>query len=390
MRPAGRSVAAGLALTLVVGVLSIAGPAVNASPAGAPRAHDFDDVGDSNPFHADIEWLVAEGHATGYADGLYHPTANVSRQAVLQMLWRMSDEPGGPFPAVPFSDVADGHPFATAIGWAYSMGIIGGYADGTFRPGAPVSRQALAAILHKLSGVERDLGGAWYDDVTPDHPFWDHLSWWSATGQARGYPDNTFRPAALVTRQAVARFLFHFDEVMGGFWPYQDHHDHVCTEEPTDQEEEAAADLLAAVEEDIPDLFATRSAAIAKGYISIAPPFAGEGEHLLNVAYANDGIALDPTKPEALVLDSNGVDVAAAMFVREYVGHPDNWPPEPGGCLTLWHGHINLCWSKPMLEGGFVVGFTSCWSSLAYVTPEMLHVWRDAFWDGGPFDPIDT
>ena len=79
--------------------------------------------------------------------------------------------------------------------------------------------------------------------------------------------------------------------------------------------------------------------------------FAGEGAHLVNHAFASDGIQLDPTKPESLVMSTDGTTVAAAMFVREAVGDPG---PLPAGCLALWHAHDNLCYSGPPNEGGTV------------------------------------
>lgn len=47
----------------------------------------------------------------------------------------------------PFSDVGDDHPFADEIAFVADSGIAQGYEDGTFRPGAPVTRQAMAAFF---------------------------------------------------------------------------------------------------------------------------------------------------------------------------------------------------------------------------------------------------
>lgn len=51
-----------------------------------------------------------------------------------------------------FSDVPDGNPFHDDIAWMNDNNIANGFGDGTYRPGAPVSRQAMAAFMHRLAG----------------------------------------------------------------------------------------------------------------------------------------------------------------------------------------------------------------------------------------------
>jgi hypothetical protein len=82
-----------------------------------------------------------------------------------------------------FSDVGEGNPFHDQIEQFAGAGISGGYEDGTFRPGAPVTRQAMAAFLTRGLGsaaaVETSNGVAWdvddapvdlFDDVTVQAP----------------------------------------------------------------------------------------------------------------------------------------------------------------------------------------------------------------------------
>lgn len=59
------------------------------SGAGAVWAsHQFPDVPTSSEFHSDISWLVDNGIAGGYTDGTFRPTAPVSRQAMAAFLHR--------------------------------------------------------------------------------------------------------------------------------------------------------------------------------------------------------------------------------------------------------------------------------------------------------------
>lgn len=59
-----------------------------------------------------------------------------------------------------FSDVPDTHPFRDQVGWLAEAGISTGYGDGTFRPGATVTRQGMAAFMQRLHGARNDLAVA--------------------------------------------------------------------------------------------------------------------------------------------------------------------------------------------------------------------------------------
>lgn len=50
-----------------------------------------------------------------------------------------------------FVDVPSNHPFNEEIEWMNRNDIAGGYNDGTYRPGAPVSRAAMAAFMARLN-----------------------------------------------------------------------------------------------------------------------------------------------------------------------------------------------------------------------------------------------
>lgn len=113
----------------------------------------------------------------------------------------------------PFADVPADHPFAADVGWAAGTGITTGYADGTFRPGAHVTRQAMAAFLFRLAGSPEVAmpPAPTFADVGPLHPFLREIEWAAGTGVATGFagsPKPDYRPDEVVTRQAMAAFLF--------------------------------------------------------------------------------------------------------------------------------------------------------------------------------------
>jgi len=120
-------------------------PACGAAP--------FTDVGVGAPFCGEISWLKGTGITTGSPDGTFRPTDSVSRGAMAAFLYRFMGSPNGASPTcavAPFTDVPVGAPFCGEITWLKGTGITTGFNDGTYRPTNPVSREAMAAFLHRL------------------------------------------------------------------------------------------------------------------------------------------------------------------------------------------------------------------------------------------------
>jgi hypothetical protein len=60
-------------------------------------------------------------------------------------------------------------------------------------------------------------------------------------------------------------------------------------------------------------------------------------------------------------------------------------PPQPGGCLTQWHIHTDLCFSSGRVVGNDNNGSCSG-GSTNRVTQPMMHVWMTPV-SGGPLTP---
>jgi hypothetical protein len=175
----------------------------------------FPDVPAESEFCGDILWLLEEEITTGYADGTFRPDAPVSRQAMAAFMYRYAGEPAFTPPATPsFSDVSVSHPFFHEIEWMKAEGLSNGYADGTYRPTATITRQAMAAFLYRLGGAPPfpDPATATYVDVATGHPFFTEIEWLTAADLSNGFGDGTFRPVSAVTRERMAAFLHDFDD----------------------------------------------------------------------------------------------------------------------------------------------------------------------------------
>ena len=113
-------------------------------------ASQFVDVPWQHQFYDDIQWLALSGITTGYSDGTFRPSQSVERAAMAAYFYRMAGSPEVKLPATsPFKDVDPSFPFYKEIVWMHQQGITTGWPDGTFRPHAPVERQAMAAFIHR-------------------------------------------------------------------------------------------------------------------------------------------------------------------------------------------------------------------------------------------------
>ena len=80
------------------------------------------------------------------------PHESVERAAVAAYFYRLAGSPAVTLPQEsPFIDVPTDHPFYKEIVWLHRRGITTGYPDGTFRPNAPINRDALAAFFYRAA-----------------------------------------------------------------------------------------------------------------------------------------------------------------------------------------------------------------------------------------------
>jgi DNA-binding beta-propeller fold protein YncE len=173
----------------------------------------FPDVPEGHPFWLEVRWAVLHGITTGYPDGTFRPSAAVTRQSMAAFLYRLAGAPEIDTEFGIFVDVNETHPFYTEIAWAVEEGITTGYSDDTYRGGAPVTRQAMAAFLHRFVGEPAPTQTTQtFSDVSPSHPFFTPIAWAAEAQITGGYVDGTFRPGATVTRQAAAAFLYRLAE----------------------------------------------------------------------------------------------------------------------------------------------------------------------------------
>ena len=112
-----------------------------------PVYPDFSDVPADHPYYLYVETAYSHGVVTGYADSTFRPGSAVTRAQVTKML--VISKGWMPYyPLYPdFSDVPADHWAYGYVEAAYSSGVVSGYSNGTFMPGATVTRAQFSKML---------------------------------------------------------------------------------------------------------------------------------------------------------------------------------------------------------------------------------------------------
>ena len=126
-------------------------------------------------------------------------------------------EPDGRITIKNFSDI-DNSGYREGIELAAAKGIINGYADGTFKPDAQVTRAQFITMLYRVAGspeveipegkTEIELG--FTDADTISDVYKKAVAWGVQNGIIKGYEDNTFRPNQAISRAQMATMLYRY------------------------------------------------------------------------------------------------------------------------------------------------------------------------------------
>jgi hypothetical protein len=107
--------------------------------------------------------------------------------------------------------------------------------------------------------------------------------------------------------------------------------------------------------------------------------------HWMNQAYVDAGYVMDPHRPQGLVYANtkHGPVLLGAMFQMKQLGQ---FGPDPGGPLTAWHQHENICFTPFGFEFSLMTPFATCpLGAIDLSASPMLHVWIVDNPKGGPF-----
>lgn len=147
-----------------------------------------------------------------------------------------------------------------------------------------------------------------------------------------------------------------------------------CDAPPTPAEQEAAVNLVDTTWANSRK-YESLDTAWANGYRPVTPSGMDVVHYINPDYYFNTTLgapALNPEQPQSLVYanTAKGAVLVATMFITAPWGDM----PQPGGCLTQWHRHTDLCIARSLEVVG--TAETGCPpGSAVRPTPPMLHIW---------------
>lgn len=169
----------------------------------------FDDVYPSQYFYQPVNWLVCHAIVSGYPDNTFRPFNTATRAQIMKMVVLGSGWPLYTPPNPTFSDVAPGEWSYAFVETGVLHGVISGYSDGTFRPSNNVSRGQLSKIIALArSWPLLDPPVPSFTDVPPGSTFYTYIETAKWHGIISGYGDGTFRPSEPALRGQLSKMLY--------------------------------------------------------------------------------------------------------------------------------------------------------------------------------------
>lgn len=154
------------------------------------------------------DWGIAIWPVQSY--GTNTATTRAEFAALLSRMFDATGNAGQGSTSHTFSDLLD-HPYAPAIGRLSSLGIIGGYPDGTFRPDQTITRAQMATMLIQAASTVYGLQFApkaplGFVDVNPGGTHTQNIALIAGADITQGVAPDRFDPSGLVTRGQVTTF----------------------------------------------------------------------------------------------------------------------------------------------------------------------------------------
>lgn len=186
---------------------------------GSEWKNPFVDVSKDDWFYDDVKYVNKNGLMNGTSSTTFEPNSSLTRDMFVTILWRAEGKPQANY-AMTFNDVPANTYYTEAVRWAASEKIVKGYSETEFRPSDKITREQIAAIIHRYAGYKGY--NASIGDNTDVLAYADYkdISDWALesvifcrqNGIMKGNDLNEFKPLDSILRSEAAAIIRRFIE----------------------------------------------------------------------------------------------------------------------------------------------------------------------------------
>ena len=178
----------------------------------------FTDVNNGDWFLAAVQYVYENDRMAGTSSTTFQPEVHLTRAMAAQVLYNLEGQPAVTGDTT-FTDAAAAGDWAVkAITWAEQTGVVAGIGDGLFAPTANVTREEFAQMMYNYASykeydltLEGDLSQ--FEDASAISGWAETaMSWANGSGLINGHDDGTIDPQGTTTRAQAASILMNFDQ----------------------------------------------------------------------------------------------------------------------------------------------------------------------------------
>lgn len=177
-------------------------------PSFAASTKQFSDVPQTKHFAEAVYDLAERNIIGGYPDGTFKPGNSITRGQAASIIAKMINLDTKNVKNPGFKDVSTANGYYKSIAAMADKGIISGYGDGRFGPNDPITRGQMASILVKAFDLPREyVYNHPFKDIGNSRSHVDNILAIYALGITSGTTSNTYSPNAPITRAQAAKML---------------------------------------------------------------------------------------------------------------------------------------------------------------------------------------
>jgi len=185
------------------------------APAHACPSAPYQDIDITLWYHLDLDYVIGRELMVGVTDDTFIPDGPTSRAMAVTVLWRQEGRPDAA-KASPFVDLEPGSWYETAVNWAWEKGIAIGVDATHFAPTQQMTREQMAAFLHRYAafkGLDASARKELTDFVdASDVSGWalPSVRWAVARGIVNGVGEGRLAPLGVTSRAQYAAMLHRY------------------------------------------------------------------------------------------------------------------------------------------------------------------------------------